>query len=88
MTSDQIVAIREQFFKRIEDSQQRTKIIQLASIMADTHFDKTPQLDSSGQEIDDDKRRENDFWSAVYYYSLPENRTQFENDYEEFKYDA
>lgn len=85
----QRMKIRELFFTRVEDSARRTKIIQLASILADTDEDgqrtEQPSIQLSTELDTSEEGMNDDFWAAVYHYSLRENWDELEADLKQFK---
>lgn len=84
LDAKQRAVIRDLFFKRVTDAQRRTKIIQIASILSDSDEDgerakaqPTIQLDSTMNEEDP---MNDDFWAAIYHYSLAENWPSIQSD--------
>lgn len=87
MKTEDIDKIKELFFKRVEDAEMRVKILKIASGMVEAEVDDEDEepvtsdiFGASNPEVS----KYDDFWKAIYHYSLKENWPDIDDDLNTF----
>lgn len=87
MKTEDIDKIKELFFKRVEDAEMRVKILKIASGMVEAEVDDEDEETTTDDVFgasNPEANKYDDFWKAIYHYSLKENWPDIDDDLNTF----
>lgn len=87
MKTEDIDKIRELFFKRVEDAEMRVKILKIASGMVEAEVDDEEDKPATNDVLavsNPEASKYDNFWKAIYHYSLKENWPDIDDDLNTF----